>query len=437
MSGDNVERALGPAEAIFWLGDSVCRYNVVTYAEVDGPLDPEAVRRALATLQARYPRLGTTIETPAGGEPRFRRTSSLLGLRVATGEWIAEVNAELEERFTEGQAPARCVLVPHGEGRTMLLFVFNHAVGDGMSATFIVRDLLAAVAGDGAAASRALVPSRDFGPVEELLTPRGGAVRILWEVLKMTFRIVKKGLPHQIPKDARVAARERRTRFTSVKVDGALAQALVERARKEQTTVHCALAAALSLAVADELPAVKSVRIDCLSAVNVRKDLNAPVEDAMGMFAASVPVVFQVARGDELWAASRRARADLAASLERGEQLYLVPYLAWMGRQFARLARKRGVDKAAKFLEGLGSPTFALSNIGVVSLPTTYGALALRSIGFCAGAGFTNHFSCFVSTLDGVMCWSFVWMAPLIGDERAGRIMRAARARLEAAVAAA
>jgi hypothetical protein len=157
----------------------------------------------------------------------------------------------------------------------------------------------------------------------------------------------------------------------------------------------------------------------------------------MGMFAASVPVVFQVARGDELWAASRRARADLAASLERGEQLYLVPYLAWMGRQFARLARKRGVDKAAKFLEGLGSPTFALSNIGVVSLPTTYGALALRSIGFCAGAGFTNHFSCFVSTLDGVMCWSFVWMAPLIGDERAGGIMRAARARLEAAVAAA
>jgi hypothetical protein len=149
-----------------------------------------------------------------------------------------------------------------------------------------------------------------------------------------------------------------------------------------------------------------------------------------------VPVVFQVKREDDLWEASRRARADLTAALGRGEQLALVPYLAWMGRQFARLARKRGIDKAASFLEGLGSPTFALSNIGVLPLPTSYGALTLRSVGFCAGAGFTNHFSCFVSTLNGVMCWSFVWMAPLIGDERAHRIMSAARTRLEAAVAA-
>ena len=35
------------------------------------------------------------------------------------------------------------------------------------------------------------------------------------------------------------------------------------------------------------------------------------------------------------------------------------------------------------------------------------------------------------------MCWSFVWMAPLISDERAQRIMTSARTRLEAAVAAA
>ena len=200
MSGDELERALGPAEALFWLGDQITRYNVIAYAEVEGALDAAALTPALAAVQARYPRLGTWIETPADFAPCFRRTDAAIPLRVASGgDWIAEINRELEQRFEPHEAPGRCVLVPLAVAagappRHMLLFVFNHAIGDGMSATYIVRDLLTATQAPAAAGatSQALVRSRDFGPLESLMPAAGGAARIVWEVLKLTFRIVKK-----------------------------------------------------------------------------------------------------------------------------------------------------------------------------------------------------------------------------------------------------
>ena len=97
MSGDELERALGPAEALFWLGDQITRYNVIAYAEVEGALDAAALTPALAAVQARYPRLGTWIETPADFEPRFRRTDAAIPHALASvpygsvrgqGQWI-------------------------------------------------------------------------------------------------------------------------------------------------------------------------------------------------------------------------------------------------------------------------------------------------------------------------------------------------------------
>jgi hypothetical protein len=430
------ERALGAQEALFWIGNDVCPSNVVVDVHVEGELAPEAVRAGLIALQGRHGRLATSIAAGTTYPPRFVRLDQELPLRVVDGDWERELVAELDETFAPGAPLLRCVLVRSGPRRQVLLLSFTHAIGDGMSAVLLVRDLLqAATASSPTSTALVPVPVPDRGVIEALLPSPGGSLKVLWGVLKMIFRVIKPGLPHQIPRDGHVPARQRRSRFASMTLTDGLPARLAERARREQTTVHGALVAAVSLAIADELATDKKVRIDCISPVNLRKELQEPVGDAVGVFAASVPVIFQIFRTTDLWQAARLARADLAAALARGETSIFGPYGAWVGRRFMRAAEKKGVDAAAVAVEKLGTPTFGLSNLGLLAIPDRYQEVQVTSIGFAAGQSFIGPMSSFAATLGDVMRWSFVWVTPTIGDERMQRIMTRARAHLEAALA--
>ena len=56
-----MNRAMGGSEYIAWSLDRAKTINFVTIVQITGPLEPEALRRALDLLQKRHPMLSARI----------------------------------------------------------------------------------------------------------------------------------------------------------------------------------------------------------------------------------------------------------------------------------------------------------------------------------------------------------------------------------------
>ncbi|MGQ4485547.1 amino acid adenylation domain-containing protein [Streptomyces sp. SAS_281] len=132
-------------------------YNVPLVLELDGPLDAEALRRALADVAVRHESL-RTVFAEHDGVARQRvidadAAASLVPLSVehrpADGDadaWEAETVRRLSTApFDLSRDPAvRARLLRHGPARHVLVLVLHHIVADGWSLAPLCRDLSAA-----------------------------------------------------------------------------------------------------------------------------------------------------------------------------------------------------------------------------------------------------------------------------------------------------
>lgn len=91
------------------------------------------------------------------GEPRsvpyFQQTSSArIPLRVIhddpTARWEEEVAAELAKPFVAADAPLIRAVLIHADQDAALILVAHHAIADGMSLAYAIRDILGVLAGD-------------------------------------------------------------------------------------------------------------------------------------------------------------------------------------------------------------------------------------------------------------------------------------------------
>ncbi|MEV5600524.1 amino acid adenylation domain-containing protein [Streptomyces sp. NPDC052299] len=132
-------------------------YNVPLVLELDGPMDAEALRRALADVAVRHESL-RTVFAEHDGVARQRITdaddaASLLPLHVAhppadgdADAWEAETVRRLSTApFDLSRDPAvRAHLLRRGPARHVLVLVLHHIVADGWSLAPLCRDLSAA-----------------------------------------------------------------------------------------------------------------------------------------------------------------------------------------------------------------------------------------------------------------------------------------------------
>ena len=126
---------------------------------------------------------------------------------------------------------------------------------------------------------------------------------------------------------------------------------------------------------------------------------------------------------------------------ERDELGETAPHAGLTGRRFFSRGMvawlSRGVNgrrRVASFVEATGTPTFTLSNLGVLAVPREYGDLVWTGFAACAGGTLTNHFGVASATLADRLRCTFVWTEPLISRDRARRIIACTRGLLEAAV---
>jgi hypothetical protein len=146
--------------------------------QITGQTTVQQWRDALDAVQQRHPLLSASIDTTFNRVPHFRHvTGQRIPLRVVTSptaRWQREIAEEVNEPFTPDQAPLFRAVLLHQETSCIFILSSHHAVCDGSSRIFLLRDMLLALSGH-ALEVLLLAPSREvlFGAQQHTSTEPG------------------------------------------------------------------------------------------------------------------------------------------------------------------------------------------------------------------------------------------------------------------------
>jgi hypothetical protein len=425
-----MERALCDMERAFFLLDRGTRFNGVQVVRLRGPLDEALLRQGLLRLQARHPLLRVRLR---GDDRQLAFTDEhaaplpLAWLhRHSDDDWQRVAEAELNRPFAVDGDHLTRLTVLHGAEGSDLVLSHHHVTADALSIIFAVRDLLtdldALRRGESLAApeSLPLLP-----PMPSLLPPSARGLRLLPAMNHFFWKHVV-GRPlrraQTMPIEQSVPASERRNRLVHRFLDGDLLLKLKERARREQTTIHGALCAALLLATSREVFEERVGRgtattVGCFSAVNLRGELVPSVGEEMGLYISQVTTFHQVVPPPSLWQLARESRQRLTETLASGEQFLTMPLIGLFIPRFGDVAQRfvRNFDAASPALTGV-------TNLQKLPIPRDYGALSIEDYQITVGLSVVGQLLLAVTTVGERLNLNLVFVEPLLSRARVERI---------------
>ena len=145
-------RNLGAFEHLIWSTDQWTPRHFVFVARIEGgSISVDHVHRALLAVQRRHPALRAAIDLDSHGHPRFVPADFPIRLciveRAGDTQWRSEVELQLQNPFPAGHGPLLRTTLVRGESVSELILAAHHSIGDGISAMFLVRDLVESLEG--------------------------------------------------------------------------------------------------------------------------------------------------------------------------------------------------------------------------------------------------------------------------------------------------
>ena len=158
-------RPLGRAELFFHLYAQIYPVHFCLCAEIEGTVDAEALRPALDRVRERHPILRARIAHDEELGTAFYKSGRPIELKTIYGEkdadWRPIVERELQRPMGIGWSALLRVTALRAPDVTTIVLTFHHAIADGLSAVWILHDVLSALAGE------QLEAFKFFSPIEE------------------------------------------------------------------------------------------------------------------------------------------------------------------------------------------------------------------------------------------------------------------------------
>jgi hypothetical protein len=290
-------RELDAFEEFFWLIEQSVPVFHTIIAEVKGATTIEQWERALDAVEVRYPLLSASIRKLPGERPFFEKLPGVsMPLRIAplTDSLVLEeeMENELQKPFGDGSGPLTRATLFHARDRAVVMFATHHSSLDGKSHLLLVQDVLAAVAGE------------NLGEQLEVLPGIGQLLG-----LPASADYVKKLAGRSVAPEDGASVEVFRVRVQRLQLTMEETTVLLERAKKEQTTVHAALVAALTLAGKRYSDAWQVGPVRCMSPIDMRKTLGLP--DAAGLLISLHQGPVPTPDGASFWDIARAVREDM------------------------------------------------------------------------------------------------------------------------------
>jgi Condensation domain len=391
-------RPLGSLEHSAWLHDRAIPVHFAMTARIAGRLSSDRVAIALTQMQERHPLLRAQIAPNDGGQPWLLKNNTPIPLRVVPrqGEdcWQQEVERELAQPFDEQTLPLLRVVLLHSKEVSELIVTCHHAIADGYSAAYLLRDILQAMS-----APDDLPPRLPERPALEDLIPG----------------IAKQSHHSSLPPNGSgvSAAAQPIRRSPSVLLSSLTAPEtllLVERSRQEQTSVHAAICAAFAIAIATHCRAAFSSReastLKCLSPVSLRPYLQPSVGEEFGLYIGFSLTAHTVDPAASLWEVARSLKSQLNQAMQPENLLGGIPH-----RQ-AVMSTLPSPELAFQGFVQQYSYDLMVTNLGRLNFPQQFGVLQLEAIyGPAVLTGVANDRAIGVTTLGDRMFVTFVSLA--------------------------
>lgn len=391
--------------------------NFTTVARVRGELTPDMLRRGLALAQARHPFFRFAIDGSDQAKPWFvEGRGSVIPLEVATEPWLDVVERELHRTIADSGPLARVVWVPTPEGGRVLL-TLHHAMSDGKSGVFAMRDILLGASG---ASAEELPALDDIQPVDERVAAIGqgwrgrqGILRFAAGQFWMDARVGRATPPRY---DALPRCTERTTLVLPREFEPDFVSKLAARARAEKTSVHGALLAAISLAVVRDRTEDTAV-VSVGSPIDLRETLSPPVGEDVGYYISVLTYRRKLTGDESLWDVAREIKSQLVAGKAAQQEHVLAKAMPLVESMVG--GKRKSPNDFVHSWEKLVQSTAGLTNLGRLNIRTDFGAFQAEAVHFAVSPSALGAYVCTATSTNGRLNWNFQYATPTFTREHA------------------
>ncbi len=413
--------------------------NFTMACTVAGPLSRENLLFALDEIQRRHPLLRVQIEK-LGNKYRFTPTQSripLEKLEATDADLVTVMQRQINTPFHQEQGPlVRCIWFEEEGGVHHVLLTVHHVIGDGMSGMQLLRDLLTVAGSNSNRNAYTLEALDNHLAMDHRLPPSArnwaGFVNAAKFSALNIFQDIRLGAPDLWTIKGEVSIGNRETIIAFKEFSEDFTDALADRARKEQSTVHAALSAAICLSFAEEFDDKRMVSVKHRSPVNIRKDLEPPADEEVGMFASLAFFRARINQHDDFWTTARSVREQIENQVRRSVPVVAATVPCRLYRFFRcdRLDNRKMADIWWRYAKS----STGLTNLGRVDLPTHFGDLTVKELHTAVSPGIIGDYTSTVTTFNNRLTLSFMMPAKVFPAARRNRFVDNVERRLTAAL---
>ncbi|MEO0759838.1 MAG: condensation domain-containing protein [Cyanobacteria bacterium J06648_16] len=422
-------------------------FNVVFVGRVQGTVDPLDVAMALERLRSRHPLLAIRAQIEADGTGTFTSQGVPpiqihVESRESQNQWLARVEDELRTSFPMETGPLVRATLIQSESACDLILCGHHAICDGMSLGYLLRDLLGCLAEPKKKLTGPVVPPPiDRSTVDKppstpalqrfiigLINQKWAAsgIRFSWsDVYRLHEEFWRRNTGMQV------------LAWTMEPNETA---SLIKRSRAEQVTVNSALWTAFLAAQHDVQGDRQRYRQRSALAVNTREQLRSSAGESFGFYASSLTVKLPYSPRRSFWDNARTVHSRITKELARTnlfrmlaseqihptllDSLYFHKYGLLDSTLPSQLLRKMGWHQITY--------GYALTNVGRFDIPTRYGPLELEGVYGPLFYSDVEEKMVGVITVGGRLSFLHASRKTVVGD--ATRLQKAAMRHLETAI---
>ena len=350
-------RLLGNNEKVFWVLDRKTSTQFAVVAEIDGNTSENRWRKALDSVQQRHPNLYFQIAGNEYSTAHFEHVDDCkIPLKVIYADngddWNGVVEEELSTPFDITIAPLVRAILIQQSGKTVFIFISNHSLGDGMSVALFIRDTLKVLSGEKIDNLASLPPLDKIAGVT------------VDEILKSDTSTISQTKNSLVPRA--------KINVSRIKLSSTLTEKLIKRSKKEKTTVHGTLTAAIVIAMKELNGTLDEKPIRILHPLSARKTLN--IGENFGMLINIITTPYNPCKEESFWNLARTVRQGIATT--QTTQWILTDITTTQGLFNSGL----DLETVEQALHHGTEHEVMITNLGQLSFGTDFGPLNLTSL---------------------------------------------------------
>lgn len=296
--------------------------NALMAARIRGTIEPGELRSAVESLRRRHALLAVRFVLEGGGAARYEAAGvGEISVRVIdavdSDSWLRAARQELVTSFPIEEGPLVRFVLVRSPSHSDLVVAGHHAICDGISLTFLIRDVLEVLT-DADRQPEVLPPPP---PIDHTTVPDPPGTGLLerWLMGLFNRKWRKQGVSFDQGDMERLHEEFWRRNGEPVVLTWDLAEpatsALVERCRREQVTVNSALWTAFLAAQYHVQGDNEAFRSQAGMAVSTRDELSVPVGDALGFYASSLTAELKHDPRASFWDGARKIHGAIRRAL--------------------------------------------------------------------------------------------------------------------------